>query len=314
MQTRTLGRSGVQIAPIVLGGNVFGWTADEAASFAVLDAFVDAGFNAIDTADAYSIWVPGNRGGESEATIGRWLARRGRRDDVVIATKVGAELGPGRKGLAKGYIAQAVEASLARLGTDYIDLYQSHYPDAATPIEETLEAYGALIAQGKVRAIGASNYDAAGLAAALSAADGATRPRYESLQPHYNLYERAAYEQELEPLVLAEGVGVIPYYALAGGFLTGKYRSDADLAKSPRGGGVKKYLDARGLRILQALDDVAARYAATPAQIALAWLMARPSVTAPIVSATSVAQLEDVLKAARLTLDPEAIAALDATA
>lgn len=313
MEKRALGRSGLHIAPLVLGGNVFGWTADEAASFAVLDAFVAGGFNAIDTADVYSAWAPGHSGGESEAVIGRWLARRKRRDDVVIATKVGADLGPGRRGLERAYITRAVEDSLTRLGTDYIDLYQSHYPDPHTSIDETLDAYGHLIAAGKVRAIGASNYDRAGLTAALHAAINRTLPRYESLQPHYNLYKRADYERDLEPLALREGLGVIPYFSLAAGFLTGKYRSEADLAKSPRGSGLKNHLGARGMRILQTLDTVAAEHDATPAQVSLAWLMARPSVTAPIASATSVAQVEDLMGAARLTLDPAAITALDAT-
>ncbi|HWA43892.1 MAG TPA: aldo/keto reductase [Hypericibacter adhaerens] len=313
MDRRKLGRTGLEIAPLVFGGNVFGWTADEATSFALLDAFTDAGFNAVDTADAYSRWVPGHSGGESETIIGKWLKRHGGRDKVLILTKVGSEMGPGKKGLSKAYIRQAVEASLKRLQTDYIDLYQSHWPDPETPIEETLEAHEELVKQGKVRAVGGSNYDAAGLAAALKAGDGKTRARYQTLQPEYNLYDRAGYEKDLEPLCRKEGLGVITYFSLASGFLTGKYRSEADLGKSPRGEDIGKYLDARGKKILAALDALAKRYSATPAQIALAWLMARPSVTAPIASATSLAQLKDIVKAAEIKLDRDAIAALDAT-
>jgi aryl-alcohol dehydrogenase-like predicted oxidoreductase len=313
MERRKLGKTGLEIAPLVFGGNVFGWTADEATSFALLDAFLDAGFNAVDTADAYSRWAPGNVGGESETIIGKWLKRRGKRDKVLILTKVGSEMGPGKKGLSKAYIMEAVEASLKRLQTDYIDLYQSHWPDPQTPIEETLEAHQRLVDQGKVRAVGGSNYDGAGLTAALKAGDGKIRARYRTLQPEYNLYDRAGYEKDLEPICLKEGLGVITYYSLASGFLTGKYRSKADLTKSPRGEDIGKYLDARGLRVLAALDEVAARYRATPAQIALAWLMARPSVTAPIASATNLVQLKDIMKAAELRLDRDAIAKLDAT-
>ncbi len=313
VQKRPLGRSGLDVAPLVLGGNVFGWTADERASFEVLDAFAGAGFTMIDTADSYSSWVPGHEGGESETIIGRWLKRRGRRDDVLVATKCGADLGGGRRGLSANYILEAADGSLRRLQTDYIDLYQSHYPDPETPIEETLEAYGRLMKAGKVRAIGASNFTAAGLREALQAADGDRRPRYEALQPHYNLYDRAAYEGELEPVVRESGIGVIPYYGLAAGFLTGKYRSEADLVKSPRGTGIKRYLTARGQRVLSALDAVGARLNATPAQVALAWLMSRPTVTAPIASATSRAQLEELVGAASLQLDADAIATLDAT-
>jgi aryl-alcohol dehydrogenase-like predicted oxidoreductase len=313
MEHRKLGKTGLETAPLVFGGNVFGWTADEATSFTLLDAFLDAGFNAVDTADAYSRWAPGNVGGESETIIGKWLKRRGRRDKVLILTKVGSEMGPGKKGLSKAYIMEAVEASLKRLQTDYIDLYQSHWPDPQTPIEETLEAHQRLVDQGKVRAVGGSNYDGAGLIAALKAGDGKSRARYQTLQPEYNLYDRAGYEKDLEPICLKEGLGVITYYSLASGFLTGKYRSKADLTKSPRGEDIGKYLDARGLRVLAALDEVAARYRATPAQIALAWLMARPSVTAPIASATSLLQLKDLMKAAAMKLDRDAIAKLDAT-
>jgi len=310
MIRRRLGRSALETAPIAFGGNVFGWTVDEPASFALLDAFVDAGFNLIDTADGYSAWVPGNQGGESETIIGKWLRRSGKRDKVLIATKV-AKLAR-RPGLSATNIALAVEDSLRRLQVDAIDLYQSHQDDPATPIEETLGAYAKLIEQGKVRAIGASNFSAARLSESAAIAQKYNLPRYESLQPEYNLVSRAGYEAELEPLVRRENIGVISYYGLASGFLTGKYRKEADLAKSPRGQGVKKYLDARGLRILAALDEVAARRGATPAQVALAWLIARPGITAPIVSATSVAQLEEILGAARLQLAAEDIATLDA--
>ena len=310
MIRRRLGRSALETAPIAFGGNVFGWTVDEPASFALLDSFVDAGFNLIDTADGYSAWVPGNQGGESETIIGKWLRRSGKRDKVLIATKV-AKLAR-RPGLSATNIALAVEDSLRRLQVDAIDLYQSHQDDPATPIEETLGAYAKLIEQGKVRAIGASNFSAARLSESAAIAQKYNLPRYESLQPEYNLVSRAGYEAELEPLVRRQDIGVISYYGLASGFLTGKYRKEADLAKSPRGQGVKKYLDARGLRILAALDEVAARRGATPAQVALAWLIARPGITAPIVSATSVAQLEEILGAARLQLAAEDIATLDA--
>ncbi len=311
MDKRKLGTSELAIAPLLFGGNVFGWTADEATSFRLLDAFAAAGFDCIDTADVYSRWAPGHSGGESETIIGKWLKRRGRRDDVVIATKVGMEMAPDRKGLSKAYILRAAEDSLKRLQTDYIDLYQSHRDDPATPIEETLEAYGQLVAQGKVRVIGASNFDAKRLGDSLAASRQHGFPRYQTLQPNYNLYDRANFEAALEPLCLEQHVGVISYYSLASGFLTGKYRSDADLGKSVRGRGMTKYLTARGFRILKALDDVSAGLAATPAQVALAWLMARPSVTAPIASATSLAQLDELLGAVRIRLDAQAIATLD---
>jgi aryl-alcohol dehydrogenase-like predicted oxidoreductase len=311
MQKRRLGNSGLEIAPLMFGGNVFGWTADEATSFKLLDRFVAAGFNAIDTADVYSRWAPGHKGGESEIVLGRWLAARGGRDRVVIATKVGNDMPNVGKGLSKAHIVRSVEASLKRLQTDYIDLYQSHIDDSATPLEETLATYAELMQAGKVRAIGASNYEAPRLAEALKTSAAKKLPRYESLQPHYNLYERAEYERDLEPLVLKEKVGVIPYYSLASGFLTGKYRSAADFGKSPRGAGMKRYLDERGLRILAALDEVSARLKATPAQVALAWLMARPSITAPIASATSLDQMEDLIASAHLELDADAIKALD---
>jgi aryl-alcohol dehydrogenase-like predicted oxidoreductase len=308
---RKLGNSLLEVAPLMFGGNVFGWTADEATSFALLDKFVDAGLNFIDTADVYSSWVPGNRGGESETIIGKWLKRSGKRAQVVIATKVGKPMGEGKAGLSKAYIRQAVDASLQRLQTDYIDLYQSHDDDVNTPLEETLGAYAELIKEGKVRVIGASNYTAERLSEALKVSRQNGFPSYQSLQPQYNLYDRAEYERTLEPFVREHGIGVINYYSLASGFLSGKYRSEKDLGQSARGQTVKKYLDARGLRILAALDDVSAAYDANPAQVALAWLMARPSITAPIASATSLAQLDDLIAATRLQLEPAAIAQLD---
>lgn len=311
MKSRKLGKSGLQVSPICLGGNVFGWTADEPTSFRILDAFVDAGFNFVDTADVYSRWAPGHTGGESETVLGNWFKRSGNRKKVILATKVGIELAPDKKGLSKAYILREVEDSLARLQTDYIDLYQSHIDDASVPLEETLGAYQQLIQQGKVRAIGASNYSAQRLAESFQVSQQHGLPRYECLQPHYNLYERAAYEKELEPVCEQEGIGVIPYFALASGFLTGKYRSEHDLAKGPRGQMVKKYLDDRGFRILAALDQVAAKLHSTPGKVALAWLVARPSITAPIASATSVEQLTDLVDAASLQLDADSMAALN---
>jgi len=308
---RTLGRTGIDIPPLVFGGNVFGWTADEAASFALLDALLDAGFNAIDTADVYSRWVPGHTGGESETVLGRWMKARGVRDRIIIATKVGMDMGGGNAGLSRDWILRAVDDSLRRLQTDFIDLYQAHQDDPNTPLEETLGAFASLIEAGKVRAIGASNYSAPRLKEALETSARLGLPRYETLQPHYNLVERKIFEDALEPLCVAEGLGVIPYYALASGFLSGKYRGEADLAKSPRGRGVAKYLDDRGARILAALDAAAREHGATPAQIALAWLIARPSISAPIASATTVEQLEDFVAAARLRLSDTTIAALD---
>ncbi|GGG06796.1 aldo/keto reductase [Pontibacter amylolyticus] len=310
MEKRKLGNSGLEIASLVFGGNVFGWTADEPTSSQLLDAFVEAGFNCIDTANSYSSWVPGNKGGESETIIGNWLKQRGGREKIIIATKVGAKL-EGKGGLGKDYIRQQVEASLKRLQTDYIDLYQSHYDDPETPIEETLEAYAKLIEEGKVRAIGASNFSGERLEQALKASEQNNLPRYESFQPEYNLYDREAYEKEIEPICTRYGLGVINYYALASGFLTGKYRSEADLGQSPRGHGVKNYLNERGFRILQALDEVAEQYSTSPASVSLAWLMARPSITAPIASATKLKQLEDLVKAASLRLDQAAINRLD---
>ncbi len=312
MMMRSLGRSGLSVSPLCFGGNVFGWTAGEAESFRLLDRFVEAGFNFIDTADVYSRWAPGHQGGESEAVIGKWLDRSGKRDQVVIATKVGMEMAPDRKGLQPDHIRRSVEDSLRRLRTDRIDLYQSHKDDPETPLEETLAAYDALIREGKVRAIGASNYEAPRLKAALEASAKHGLPRYESLQPHYNLLERAGYENALEALCEAEGLGVINYFSLAAGFLTGKYRSEADLGQSPRGGGLKKYLNPKGEAVLKALDEVAARHGVKPGQVALAWLMARPSITAPIASATRLEQLEEMIAAATLTLDAADIEALNA--
>ncbi|HEY2676336.1 MAG TPA: aldo/keto reductase [Steroidobacteraceae bacterium] len=309
MQLRKLGRSGLQVTPLCLGGNVFGWTADEPASFNVLDALVGAGLNFIDTADVYSVWVPGHRGGESESVIGNWLKRSGRRKDVVIATKVGmpmgpTRMGPDRKGLSAEHITRSVEESLQRLQTDHIDLYFSHSDDATVSFEETLGAYQKLMAAGKIRTIGASNYTAPRLAQALEASRKNALPRYEVLQPHYNLYARSDYESELEPLCLKEQIGVVSYFALASGFLTGKYRTAADAAKSARGKGVvDKFLNARGLKILAALDDVGRRHGSSPASVALAWQIARPSITAPIASATTVEQLNDLIAATRLHLD-----------
>jgi aryl-alcohol dehydrogenase-like predicted oxidoreductase len=305
MKKRQLGQSSIEAAPLMLGSNVFGWTADEATSFKILDAFVAAGLNFIDTADTYSTWVPGHQGGESETIIGNWFKRSGKRDKIVIATKVGAEIPGQGKGLSKAWIMRQVDASLKRLQTDYIDLYQSHRDDPATPVEETLEAYAQLIQQGKVRVIGCSNFTAERIRESLAASRKNGWPRYESLQPNYNLYERATYESTLEPLALQEKLGVIPYYGLASGFLTGKYRSQDDLKKSQRGQSTKKYLNDRGFRILQALDQVAERYQTKPAQVALAWLMARKSITAPIASATSVEQLNELVQATTLELDRE---------
>ena len=303
MQRHKLGRTAFEVAPLAFGGNVFGWTADEATSFSLLDAFVGAGGNLIDTANSYSRWVPGHVGGESETIIGRWVARRKRHDDVVIATKVGSDMGQGGKCLRRDYILQAADESLRRLRVDAIDLYQSHWDDETTPFEETLEAYSRLLEQGKVKAIGASNLTAARLSQALDASAAAGLPRYEALQPLYNLYDRDTFEGALRDVCLREDIGVITYFSLAAGFLTGKYRSDADYAKSPRGAGMKKYLNARGMRIVDALDDVAGRLRTTAASVALAWLMAQPGVTAAIASATSLAQLQALIGATQLALD-----------
>lgn len=315
MNKRPLGHSGLEIAPLVFGGNVFGWTIDEKTSFELLDAFVDAGLNAIDTADMYSVWADGNQGGESETIIGKWLkANPGKRDKVLILTKVGMELGAGRKGLSRHWIEQAVEDSLRRLQVDSIDLYQSHLFDPEVSLEETLGTYQRLIEQGKVRAIGASNHDAAQLRQALDVSRAKGLPRYATLQPEYNLYDRSGYEGALRDLAIEENLGVITYYSLASGFLSGKYRSRDDLNKSQRGGGIEKYLDARGQRILSALDQIADKQRATPAEVALAWLIATPGVTAPIASATKREQLDSLVKAVSLKLDGEDMAVLNATA
>jgi aryl-alcohol dehydrogenase-like predicted oxidoreductase len=310
MSKRQLGRSGLEVQPLALGGNVFGWSIDEATSFAVLDAFVDAGLNLIDTADAYSAWVPGHPGGESETIIGNWFAKSGKRNQVVIATKVAKWAT--HKGLAPATIQAAAEDSLRRLKIDTIDLYFAHEDDPSVPLEDTLGAFARLIEQGKVRAIGASNYSAARLAEALAASTRRGLPRYEVLQPEYNLVARKDYEAELEPVILEHGIGVVSYYALASGFLTGKYRSEADLGKSAaRAQSVGKYINGHGLRVLAALDDVARRLASTPAQVALAWLMTRPGITAPIASATSVAQIEELAGATKLKLSADDVEKLD---
>ncbi|MDE2581191.1 MAG: aldo/keto reductase [Rhodospirillales bacterium] len=311
MEKRRLGRSAITLAPLAFGGNVFGWTADRAMSFRLLDGFLAAGFNFVDTADIYSRFHPGNVGGESETIIGEWLAARGGRDKVVIASKCGLEMGPGMSGLSRRYIMQAVDASLQRLKTDFIDLYQAHRDDPETPLEETLGAFAELIRQGKVRAIGASNYTAPRLAEALATSARLDLPRYESLQPLYNLMERTEFEGELEALCGREQIGVIGFFSLASGFLTGKYRSKADVAGRTRGARAEKYLNPKGLRVLAALDTVAARCAAKPGQVALAWLIARPSVTAPIASATNLEQLAELVQAPSIALDADAIALID---
>jgi aryl-alcohol dehydrogenase-like predicted oxidoreductase len=312
MQLRALGRSSLRVSPLCLGGNVFGWTATLPKSFEVLDALAGAGLNFIDTADVYSVWAPGHHGGESETVIGNWLKRSGRRKDVVIATKVGMAMAPDRKGLSAAHIARSAEESLRRLQTDYIDLYFSHCDDAGVPMEETLGAHQKLIAEGKVRAIGASNFTAPRLLEALETSRRHGLPRYEVLQPHYNLYARSDYESALEPLCLEQQIGVVSYFALAAGFLTGKYRTPADAAKSARGKGVvESFLNERGLRILAALDEVGRRHRASPASVALAWQIARPSITAPIASATTVDQLGDLIAATKLSLDAAAIEQLE---
>lgn len=310
MRHRPLGPSGLTTAPLVFGGNVFGWTADRDASFALLDAFVDAGFNAIDTADSYSRWVPGHAGGESETIIGEWLRARGRRDEVLILTKVGSDMGQGRNDLSASWIEQAVEDSLRRLGTEVIDLYQAHWPDPLTPQEETLRAFDRLVRAGKVRAIGVSNHDAGQVAEALEISGREGLAAYATLQPHYNLYSRSTFEGALQDLAVERGLSVITYFSLEAGFLTGKYRSADEVSGAAREGMLKDKFDQRGLRILETLRAVADRNGATPAQVSLAWLLTRPAVTAPIVSATSVDQLKDTLAAARLTLPPEDVEAL----
>ena len=311
MKKRKLGDSGLEVSPLAFGGNVFGWTADETMSFRLLDAFVAKGFNLIDTADVYARWVQGLEGGESETIIGKWLKRSGKRQSVIIATKVGKEMGPDKKGLSRSYIFQAVEESLRRLQTDYIDLYQSHEDDAQTPLEETLDAFDRLIQDGKVRAIGASNFSAKRLAEALQVSEQYGYPRYQSLQPLFNLYDRADYEKDLEPLCREKGLAVISYFSLASGFLTGKYRSEADLADRARADIVKKYLNERGYRILEALGRVAQQHNVTPAQAALAWLIAQPTITAPIASATNLEQLNQLIQATTFDLDPSSMALLN---
>jgi aryl-alcohol dehydrogenase-like predicted oxidoreductase len=311
MQLRKLGRSGLEVSPLAFGGNVFGWTVDEATSMRLLDRFVDEGFNFIDTADMYSRWAPGNEGGESETVIGKWLKQSGKRNNVVIATKLGMEMGPGKKGLSPAYMRSAVEDSLKRLQIDCIDLYQSHIDDADTPLADTLGVYDELIKAGKVRAIGASNHSAERFEEALAVSKENGLPRYESMQPNYNLYERADFETRLQDVCVRNEVGVISYFSLAAGFLTGKYRSEADLENKPRARMVKKYLNDRGLRILDALDGVAKETASTPARVAIAWLLAQPGITAPIASATSLPQLEELFAATRLKLDATQLQRLD---
>ncbi|WP_413729671.1 aldo/keto reductase [Sodalis sp. RH22] len=312
METRTLGRSGITVPPLAFGGNVFGWTIDRQMSFRLLDALAERGLNFIDTADVYSAWVDGNQGGESETIIGEWLKKSGRRDGMIIATKVGKPMGGDKKGLSAGYIKRAVEESLKRLQTDYIDLYQSHDDDKSVPLEETLAAFDALIKAGKVRAIGASNYEGPRLAQALRISEQNGLARYETLQPKFNLYDRQEYEQNLAPVVTAHGVGVINFYALASGFLTGKYRAAEDAAKSPRGQSVVEgYLNPRGLRILKALDAVSEQHQVTPTQVALAWNLKQPGITAPIASATSVEQLDELAQALELRLSAEDVRVLD---
>ncbi len=311
MDKRKLGNSGLEVPPLALGGNVFGWTIDEPTSFEILDAFVGAGFTLIDTADVYSNWKTGNSGGESETIIGNWMKKRNNRDKVVIATKVGHELSPDKKGLKKEYILRAVEDSLKRLQTDYIDLYQSHKDDPETPVEEPLMAYDILKKQGKIRAIGASNFTAERLTAALQASEKLGLPRYETLQPLYNLYDRADFETDLSRVCVQNKLGVIPYFSLAAGFLTGKYRSEADLAGKARAGRVKRYLEDRGFKLLKALDQIASEVKSSPGKVAIAWLLTRPGITAPIASATNVAQLHDLVEATRLELPPDALARLD---
>jgi aryl-alcohol dehydrogenase-like predicted oxidoreductase len=311
LQKRRLGRTDLTIAPLVLGGNVFGWTADEKTSFDILDRFAGAGLNAVDTADSYSRWIPGHKGGESETIIGSWMKSRGNRDKVVVITKVGSDMGQGKKDLSAAYIARAVEDSLKRLQVDAIDLYLSHWPDDTVPYDETLGAYQRLIEQGKIRWCGASNLDAGQLEASLRVASQKKLPRYEVLQPEYNLYDRSSFDGPLRDLCIVEEIGVITYFSLARGFLSGKYRSEADLDKSPRGSGIAKYLDGRGKRILAALDAVWARHDANQAEVALAWIIARPGVTAPIASATNIEQVDSLIRAVSLKLTAADIAELD---
>jgi aryl-alcohol dehydrogenase-like predicted oxidoreductase len=311
MKKRQLGHSGIEVPTLCFGGNVFGWTADEQRSFALLDALLESGLNFVDTADSYSTWVPGNHGGESETIIGNWFKARGNRSKVIVATKVGSPMGEGKKGLSKNYIRQAVEDSLKRLQTDYIDLYQSHRDDDSTPQVDTLGIYAELIQEGKVRAIGASNFTPGRLESSLEVSRKHNLPRYETLQPEYNLYDRGGYEFELEKVCVKNGLGVISYFSLASGFLSGKYRSAEEAAKVPRAGMLKKYFNERGMRIVDTLVEVAGELKVKPSQVALAWLMARPSVTAPIASATTVEQLRELEVATRLELPAEAVEKLN---
>ncbi|MGZ3710318.1 MAG: aldo/keto reductase [Bdellovibrionota bacterium] len=310
MKKRPLGTSKIAVTPICFGGNVFGWTVDEATSFTLLDAFAAGGGNFIDTADVYSSWAPGNKGGESETIIGKWLRKRGKREDLVIATKVGMKMGDGKAGLRQGRIMEAVEDSLRRLQTDYIDLYQAHTDDGEVPLEETLGAFSRLVEAGKVRAIGASNYSGARLTEAMKVSQKKGLKAFTSLQPLYNLYDRMEFESTLAPVCREFRLGVIPYYSLASGFLSGKYREKADLSRSQRGSRAERYLNERGLRILTALDQVAEDTDSSQASVALAWLTAQPTVTAAIASATSLSQLDQLLAAARLELDPRALTVL----
>ncbi|EOR94193.1 Oxidoreductase [Arcticibacter svalbardensis MN12-7] len=310
MEQRNLGNSALKVSSLCLGGNVFGWTADQLTSFRILDEFIDLGFNFIDTADVYSKWAPGNKGGDSETIIGQWLKQNNKRSQIVLTTKGGSEMGPGQKGLSSAYITKAVEASLSRLQTDYIDLYLSHFDDTTTPVEETLEAYAKLISAGKIRVIGASNFSPERLKEALQASEKGL-PKYENYQMQYNLVEREAYEKQYASITEQYHVGVTTYFSLASGFLTGKYRSEKDLSKSTRGEGIKKYLNEKGIDVLTSLDNVSTRHNATPAQVALAWLIAQPGITAPVVSATSLYQLNDIAKAASLHLSAEEIAELN---
>lgn len=313
MEKRKLGSSDISVAPLALGGNVFGWTIDEKTSFTLLDGFIAAGLSLVDTADVYSRWKPGNTGGESETIIGHWMKRRGNRTKVVLATKVGADMGQGKKDLTKKYICNAVENSLKRLQTDYIDLYQTHWDDTVTPVEETLSAYAQLVKEGKIKIIGASNLSPERLTASLDASKKFNYPSYQTFQPEYNLYARSGFEESLQGICVHNNISTICYYSLASGFLSGKYRSESDLAKSQRGGGVKKYLTERGFKILGALDAIAKEYNVTQASVALAWLMTRPSVAAPIASATNLEQLDSLVKATQLTLNKESIRLLTET-
>jgi aryl-alcohol dehydrogenase-like predicted oxidoreductase len=311
MEKRKLGNTDLEFGPLALGSNVFGWTIDEEISFKVLDAFENAGFNFIDTADVYSRWAPGNTGGESETIIGKWMKKKNNREKIIVATKVGSDMGLGHKDLTKKYILKAVEDSLLRLETDYIDLYQTHWDDDVTPVDETLEAYAQLVKQGKVRWIGASNLTPERLKKSLEVSRKNGYPSYQSFQPGYNLYDRAGYEKEIEPICIENNIGVITYYSLASGFLSGKYRSENDLHKSKRGGGIKQYLNERGFKILRALDEVAKTYNTNPSSIAIAWILSRPGITAPISSATSVEQLNELIKATEIKLDDAAVELLN---